>query len=290
MPKYKIVAIVVAFKPTHALLQNINSYLHLVDHLFIFDNTEENKLSMKESLSSNEKITYLHDGFNDGIAKRLNQGCQMAMQLKADFVLTFDQDSMFASNMGANYISCIENYGQIEKAAAFGTVFGTINQENKVDCSSTPASDLITSGMMLNLKAYCEIGPFDENLFIDLVDHEYCARAFVKGFKTIRFNNIYLTHHVGSTVYRASIKTLYLVKKHKHVHSPLRYYYMYRNMLYLTDIYSKNGHTAFVKEVKKLVNSNVQKGFLYGRFMMELIKYLRLAKQHYKQGKMGKYS
>jgi len=48
----------------------------------------------------------------------------------------------------------------------------------------------------MNLKAFSIIGGFDENLFIDGVDIDYCYAAMTKGFNNIIFKTIILNMHL----------------------------------------------------------------------------------------------
>lgn len=50
----------------------------------------------------------------------------------------------------------------------------------------------ITSASCTNLAVWKEVGGFDERLFIDLVDNEFCKRLIVSGYKILRLNNLVL--------------------------------------------------------------------------------------------------
>jgi rhamnosyltransferase len=89
----------------------------------------------------------------------------------------------------------------------------------------------ITSGNIINLAVWKKIGYFNEKLFIDGVDWDYCIRLQQEGYKIVRFNNIMLEHHLGSTVQH---KNIFKKDITIHQHNGLRRYYMTRNWLYLT--------------------------------------------------------
>jgi rhamnosyltransferase len=76
---------------------------------------------------------------------------------------------------------------------------------------------LISSGCLLSIDAFEAIGEFDETLFIDNVDLEWCFRA----------SGARLDHRLGDE--RLSIVNGYEIV----VHSPERLYYMTRNRLML---------------------------------------------------------
>ncbi len=108
----------------------------------------------------------------------------------------------------------------------------------------------MTSGCLLSLDAYREVGPFRDDLFIDFVDNEYCLRLRKMGFQVLRANGAMLQHSVGDThKYGPFIATN---------HSPLRRYYKTRNRFWVFREYVKDfpGHCLFdlVRLVKEIVS------------------------------------
>jgi len=118
-----------------------------------------------------------------------------------------------------------------------------------------PCEDVMTpmtSGCLLNLRAYLEVGPFLDGLFIDFVDNEYCLRLRTRGFAVLRANGARLKHSVGDTrKYGPFIATN---------HSPLRRYYKTRNRFLVFTHYFRHfpGHCLFdlvrlAKEIGSIV-------------------------------------
>jgi len=282
----KIAATVILYHPTDEVVENIKTYYDHVEKIYVFDNTESPS-PVKEKLAAFPKIEFYQDLKNEGISKRLNQGCTKAIADGFDWALTMDQDTTFSAENIQYYFNCIDHYSKKDQVAMFGTKYGRNDEPSFPECKAKETDALITSGSMLNLKLFSIIGDFDENLFIDSVDHEYCVRAATKGYQIIEMENIYLKHHIGQEVYRSSIKTLFLIKKKKELHSPLRCYYMYRNMLYLEDKY-KHTDVAFTRLLRGYVTSYIKKYILYGRNTIKTLKYVALAKNDFKTGNMGK--
>ena len=282
----KIAAVVILYHPNDSFLRNIKSYYDLVSKVYIFDNTE-NVSPLKDELQQLEKIDYYHDYENGGLPKRLNEGSYKAINDGFDWLLTMDQDSNFLDGSFSKYLVCFNQFINKENVALFGTSNERDIINSTVQCLFEEDYKLMTSGNLINLSLFKKIGEYDEALFIDCVDHDYCIRSFIAGYKSIRFLNIYLAHELGDSVNRASIKTFFLLKKKKEIHSPIRYYYMIRNMLYLTEKF-KNNNLAQVKQLKKDVHARVKKGFLYGRNSLLILKYVRLGYKHFKDNKMGK--
>jgi rhamnosyltransferase len=90
-----------------------------------------------------------------------------------------------------------------------------------------PCDFLISSGSLLPVDAYRRVGPFDESLFVDNVDLEWCMRARAAGFSLYGVAAAHLEHQLGEARLRVGDKVRLVV------HSPERLYYMTRNRLLL---------------------------------------------------------
>lgn len=282
----KIAAIVILYNPDKDVINNIKSYYKYVDEIFVYDNTETTRLD-DAYFKGLPNITYFHDYFNNGISKALNAGCEVCLKKGFDWVLTMDQDTCFSIETIENYIRCFTEFNSKETVAAFGTNYKRTPSESSDSCSYKDAERLITSGMLVNLANYKKVGGFDEALFIDLVDDDYCIAAKKKGLRLIQFTNIYITHNLGTAVYRSSIKSLFLIKKKKEIHPPLRCYYMYRNLLYIEAKY-KVSNFKQVSYLRKVVISHLKVCLLYGRDSLNIIKYLIRAKRDFRKSSFGK--
>lgn len=282
----KIAAVVILYDPPEDAISNIQTYYAQVDKIFVFDNSET-KFAMQDDLLRLSKIELYQDFHNEGIAKRLNQACEIALKEGFEWLLTMDQDSNFSQEAIEYYFNCFYKYKRKDNVAMFGTNRSREIISSIKDCRAEEMQDLITSGSILNLSLFQKIGGFDELLFIDLVDNEYCARAKIKGFSIIKFSNIHLVHELGKQVFNSSIKSLFLIKKKKEIHSPLRCYYMYRNLLYIENKYkSENKH--FTNQLRKDILARIKICVLYGREAKSIFKFLKIAKEDFKSNKMGK--
>ena len=105
-----------------------------------------------------------------------------------------------------------------------------VNPNYKYKC----VDSALSSGNLLNLEAYTHIKGFNEELFIDWVDMDYCFRLRLENFYIIELGDCVLTHQLGETV---EIKLL-----GKHIcfvtnHPATRCYYQTRNALLLSKYY-----------------------------------------------------
>lgn len=276
-----IAAIVITYLPDQGVYKNIESYLDEVDHLYIADNSLPKHLFPKDILD-NPKITIIDNGGNEGIALRINQVAAMAIQAGYDWLLTMDQDSYFDAEHIQAYFDYMKDYPGGDQVAMFGVE--TVQKPELIADLNEPVDRLITSGSLLNLSLYVEIGPFDEQLFIDEVDHEYCYRAGLKGYRVIQFTHIFLEHQLGESV---TVKTLKGHQKTTSFHTPIRLYYMVRNFLYVRakykDLYQKDLKVRGISLLHRVKNN-----VLYGPHKWKTLKMIFTALNDFKKGKMGK--
>lgn len=275
--------VVILYNPAEDVIGNITSYLPFLRELLIIDNSEH--ASKLDFSGWGDHVTVVQDGANKGIAARLNQAARYAIEREAQWLLTMDQDSFFAEDALKQYMECLGAVSNKDRVAMFGVEFESVPDGK--DCLMLETDKLITSGSIVNLGVFKKVGNFDENLFIDEVDFEYCVRAARRGFKTIQFKNIYLNHSLGTASEHRSLKSFR--KTVRSLHSPLRLYYMLRNYLYVRKIYQPVCAESLRFKKRALLN-RIKNNLLYRNNRMKTFRYLLTAYIHYKAGKMGKLS
>lgn len=235
----KIAACVILYNPKPEHIRNIQTYLDAVEKIYVFDNTETD--TNENLFSEFDKIEYFSTKNNLGLPIHLNEASVKAITDGYDYLLTMDQDSSFKDTTLTEYFNSIENFNSKESVAVFGLEFAEIDKENNLTKfpKYIEKNYLITSGSVINLDNYHTIGGFDNNLFIDGVDIDYCFGALSIGLKNIEFQGLYMKHNLGERVFRASIFSLFLKKKKRLVHSDIRIYYMQRNSMYLLNKYNE---------------------------------------------------
>lgn len=279
----KIAACVILYNPENSIAGNINSYIDQVERVYVIDNSLVSSSEKLFSTIDNAKITFIHDGLNAGIAMRLNLACNMAIKENYEYLLTMDQDSFFDEAAISNYIECVDNFPGKSQVSMFG-----VNYEQKIiqpGCSYKKVKHLITSGSIINLLNHTDIGGFDENLFIDLVDTEYCLNSVSKGYDIIAFQSIFLNHNLGESIEKRSLLTFKKTKRS--FHSQLRLYYMMRNFLYLNRKYKKH-FAAQMAIYKKDLMTRIKNKLLYAPNRLKTLQYLFKAYQDYRNNRMGK--
>ena len=238
-----IAGVVILYHPDiKQLSENINTYVLGLKQLYIYDNSEIQTPGIEAALHNlHPCIKYQFFNNNEGIAKRLNQAVEAAMQTQYDYLLTMDQDSSFKPGDFEKYKSLIQKE-EYTKVAQFG-----INCQPQITMSSEQPQEaltLITSGSILNLSLIKKVGEFNEDLFIDFVDAEFSYRVVQHGLINLMFSKILLNHALGKLVPGRSLMTF--KKSLRIIHAPIRAFYITRNGLFLLF-----KHKGLSEEMKK---------------------------------------
>ena len=281
----KIAAVVVLYRPeATTFTRNIPSYGGLADCLIIVDNTEGGTALPHDLYSLNKNTVYIGNGNNEGIAKALNRGAQEALRQGCEWLLTMDQDSWF-NDRDINLLLKSRFLVNTKATAIIAPVHVEFYEEREPAESFTQAPHVMASGNLLNLSVYKQIGGFREDYFIDYVDNEYCFRARKFNFKILIYNNALLNHNLGASQKLA-------VPLYGHVvfynHSPLRKYYLVRNLLYFRKEYGP----YFKKDLNKMITTELKvvlKIFLFEKQKLKKILMILRGIKDYKKGITGKY-
>ncbi|MCE2308797.1 glycosyltransferase family 2 protein [Streptococcus thermophilus] len=221
---------IVLFNPDiKRLKENIDAVIIQCTHLYLVDNGSGNVDEVKGLLNqyNQSKISILWNRENQGIAKALNQLTSAAQKEGFDWILTLDQDSVVPSNIVGEFEKYINN-------SSVGILCPIIcdrnkDEEIKINEDCTEIDECITSGSLLNIKAWSEIGGFDERMFIDGVDFDICYRLRQRGYKIYCIHSVVLLHELGHIEYHRFLFWKVLVKNH----SAFRKYYIARNIIYV---------------------------------------------------------
>ena len=55
----------------------------------------------------------------------------------------------------------------------------------------------ITSASLVPVSAWNDVGGFNEELFIDFVDHDFCAKLKEHGYRILQIGSVKLSHELG---------------------------------------------------------------------------------------------
>jgi epsQ protein len=274
----KFAGVVVWYNPDSKSKENINSYLKYLDRLYIVDNS-----NYKNEVPKSEKIMYIPNMDNLGIAEALNIGARRAIVEGYNWLLTMDQDSSFSENDLLELEKYIENK-TIENIGIVSPWHKTKMHKEKPKEDVDYPLDVMTSGNLVNLDILKKIGEFKSEYFIDGVDMEYCLRLNKNGYKIARLNYIELNHNLGDIFYKKVFNKEMLCLNHNY----LRVYYKVRNYRYIKKEYG-NIYPEFCNKIVK-TKALIWCIIFYEKDKFRKLRSIIYAKKDFKKGIMGKYN
>lgn len=218
-------------------LENVTAISHQVSYVIVVDNGSDNYDEIYAKLMHFDNVILHASAENKGIAWALNRCFSLAKDKHAKWILTLDQDSICPADMierYAAYLNKISKRTYAEKISRIGILCPTIVDRNvgTIEGGTTHSQTVrrcITSGALTSYAAWEDIGGFDEKMFIDGVDFEFCQRLWEHEYYIIRVANISLLHELGQMTTRKFLFKKINVKNH----SALRKYYITRNRFYV---------------------------------------------------------
>ena len=233
----EVCAVMVTYNPEPSFEQNVRSLLQQVGKVIIVDNQSApaaHPLIAQAAASGDVEVIWNEQ--NLGIAAGLNRGIERALSSgEYPWIATFDQDSrapadyvaaIFAAYsacpfrdqvglIGANYMEWIDDVGHCSVPPPTRFVFREIKTA-------------MTSGSFVKSSVFGACGRFDESLFMDYVDHEFCLRLRRHGLKVIQAGNALLAHRLGSPTSHRILWKRFTSSNHS---SSRRYYNAHNRLL-----------------------------------------------------------
>lgn len=304
-----ICAVIVTFNPERnsftELLLNLSPQ---VDRIVIVDNSpSENNDVLNICLASGtdfDQSSLIRLGDNLGVAVALNVGIKKAMGLGADFILLSDQDSLPEHQMVHDLLRA---YGTLTALGIRVGVIGPIytdlhtgltypfqvqlpghffygHQMPTQEVPHVEALTLITSGSLIPIQVVREVGLMRDDLFIDMVDCEWCHRARSKGYRLFGTGWAKMNQRMGEH----QLHIWYLRWRYESAYSPLRIYYRMRNFVALWK-------PDFIDWRWKVRSTWYGLGIVYAHvffstYPLETLKMFAKGVWHGLRGKMGRYS
>lgn len=201
--------------------------------------------------------TVIRHDVNRGIAAALNTGSRQALDDRADYVLTIDQDTL----VPPGYVdACVKVFDSVVPATNLGVVaVDRINDAPSIPPRQSPegfglVEEAIQSGMVISARCLDTCGLFDEPLFIDCVDTEFCLRVSDRGYRIAIAPGTQITHALGE---RAPLRPFGISLAHEGVprtyeyHGPYRRYFIMRNNVDLWLRYRNTRRGWVLRSIKR---------------------------------------
>ena len=232
-------------------LKSIFSQFH---QLIVFDNNG----SCRELFADDERFVYLTENQNRGLAYALNKIMEKALLFGYDWLVTLDQDTLLPINLLESYQRYIyEDNVAVLSPQVIDSRRKYLKVEN-VNEDVTEVEFCITSASCTNLNIWKRLNGFDEWLFIDFIDNDYCKRVRLSGYKIMRLNKVVINQQFGDIELKSPRIVQFYLKLSEILHNkniaklsykkkvnPLRVYYVHRNLLYLNKKFVKYGGIGY---------------------------------------------
>lgn len=240
----RILAVAVTYNPDLELLARVlASVAPQVQGIAVVDNGSANAGEIR-GVASGFQCQVIGNQHNLGIASAQNQGLALARARSFTHILLLDQDTVLAPGMVADLAGNLRvlETGPAE-VAAIGPAYYELNSRQqtrayqanglrlsrislKSEKRPVVSDSIIASGSLIPLAVLEKVGGFRDDLFIDLVDVEWCFRARAAGYRSFLSPTAKVEHRLGSG-------TVKLGSRQIAVHIPVRNYYWVRNALWL---------------------------------------------------------
>jgi rhamnosyltransferase len=234
----KAFAIVVAYHPQEEKLSRLCETLSgSGSQVIVVDNTETH---VDRGESSMEFGARIRSGENEGIARAQNVGIARALELGAEVIALFDQDSEpdgsllrrmlvhVTPGVAGVWAPVCRDKTTNEELPSFR--LNGLKMASKVFSAGRTgpyAVDLvIASGAVVTAVTFTVAGDMDEDFFIDFVDFEWCLRCRGRGVPIFVVPDASLPHSIGE-------RTVNMGIMRGPVHGVARSYYKIRNCFLL---------------------------------------------------------
>lgn len=270
----KVLSLIVAYKPDTNIVENIKAISTQVNEVLIVNNGNNDELELySEEFNKIKNLTLINNNRNLGIAYALNLGVEYANQKSYKWLLTFDQDSKVTANYVNNMIAAYNKYPMKKKLILLGPKHvnqSTYDEEqtinNAQDFLIEEIKTTMTSGNLINLKLLEESKvKFNEEFFIDYVDHDFCFQLRKRGYKIIEVKNAILLHNLGDiTFHNVLLKVMKTTN-----HNFIRRYYITRNRFLVYKEHIRNEKVWIMQDIKE--------------FFIELMKIILFERQKFRK-------
>lgn len=156
-------------------------------NILVIDNSvKKDILNFNNTFCLNQNIIYKSMGGNKGLAKAYNQGIKLAK--KSEWIVIWDQDT----NVSINALKAIKLEAEKDKA---DIIISTIIASDNIVSPSRRIGPIISiykdkghitainSGMAIKVSALMSTSLYNEEMFLDYIDHDFMIEASLKGLK-----------------------------------------------------------------------------------------------------------
>lgn len=221
-------ALITLYNPDEEKLKfNISQIKDYVGKVYLLCN------SRIDFLIEDEKICLVDNKKNIGLSAAFNIGIEKAKKEGFDHAILFDQDSVLVKE---NFKLLYEDFlAEGTNVACIGPSLNvrgnlisiprwSMNLHFKVSKNVVSVKNVITSGMLLKISTFDDVGGFDERFPVDFCDFTFCWKCICKGYAVLQSKRAFINHEVGNAAMKIGRSTI-------HFHASYRNYFLVRDTL-----------------------------------------------------------
>lgn len=278
LPNNRVAAIIVSFNDSRAVERCAGALREQVAAIFVVDNgSTSDHMPALQDLGRDEKVTLLPAPANLGIGAAINLALDGLDDSALDWILTMDQDSVAAPDMVAAMLQAARDFPQ----AAFTPLIADIGHADR-GATPTEVSYAITSGNLVPLAAMRRLNGPDPDLFIDGVDFDFSLRLRKAGYRIVRVPAATMAHSLGQ------VDPDQRQRRFHTNHSPLRRYYMARNLILNLKRHAHH-YPGFFAKLSVITGLSMLNTLFYGPKRRESLAMIGLGIVHGLRGRSGAF-
>lgn len=277
-----VYSVTISFNPELELLkEQLLSLQSQVSQIILVDNCSSNYPDLKAMIENEDfNVILITLDSNKGLATAQNIGVNKAIESGAEYILLFDQDSVLDDDFTNGML---ESYDELTEAGhklgALGPVF--YDPITNIDYPPThykgpfiirdtpselsPVTFLIASGCFFSVDIFKEIGPMNDELFVDYIDVDWSLRCKAEGYELFMTNKARMAHTIGDKRKKILGRTI-------SVHSPIRRYFLIRNSFFML----RQSYVPVGYKIRELVFNVLRSivGIMFSDDKMKVLKYI----------------
>lgn len=255
----RVAAVFISYNCSEELPRNIEVLSPQVGWTFVIDNGSlPGSAGTLQRVKVMSRVTLICLPANVGIAAALNMAMREIDAAGYTWAVTMDQDSMPDASLVADLLTAAKAadqpvavvapliFGAKDNSLIQGWLPAAINEKINITHQTVVC---MTSGSLTNVEVWKIVNGFDESLFIDYVDNEYCIRCSENGFYTWQSFAARIYHHLGSRRFHRIFRWRFSATHH----SAWRRYFITRNRLYVSIKFWRSQRSYVLNDLKNMV-------------------------------------
>jgi hypothetical protein len=200
----------------HCNLENSDAYKTLIEankekrlQVLIYNNSPEVKIDHPRN--SFHQIEIINDNSNAGVSKAYNCGACKAKELKLNWLLIVDQDTIFPPDFFEKTQLNIKQYStkklfapiltsnkQYLSPCHFKFNRGKVANDVTIGLNDFKNKSLLNSGLLIDVTTYLEIGGYNEKIKLDFSDFYFISK-FQKKHNHFVLTNVTCEHDLSTS-------------------------------------------------------------------------------------------